>query len=204
MFVRLFLALLLRRLGLRPISTASSTLHLGMFAGGHLSVSRFHLILLMLAAHSHHLLLVMLRIHLLLMTHLLIHGILAVTGAAMFDSLVVLPGLVCSDVLIVAMKIFSLVFISGGLVLTFFTMFFAAHSGSRTRTFLMLRHGPPFVSGSSSCCSSCGADFVFAFALANAFVFVERLDRVLVRFALVRRSEEIFVFGCRLLTFKLL
>jgi hypothetical protein len=68
--------LLLLRLGLRPISTASSTLHLGMFAGAHLRVTRFHLILLMLAAHSHHLL-VMLRIHLLLaMMHLLVRRVL--------------------------------------------------------------------------------------------------------------------------------
>ena len=193
MFVWLFLALLLLPLGLRTISTASSTLHLGMFAGAHLSVTRFHLILLMLAAHSHHLLLVMLRIHLLLMMHLLIHGILAVTGAAMFDSLVVLSGLVCSDVLIVAMKIFSLVFISSGLVLTFFTMFVAAHS--RSRTFLMLSHGPPFVSGSSSRSSPCGTDFLCAFALSRAcalaivFGRISKLVRMLEIFSDLRRTS---------------
>jgi len=191
-----------------------------MFGAAHLSVTRFHLILLMLAAHSHHLLLVMLRIHLLLaMHHLLIHAMLALPGACLVGSFVVLPGLVCSDVLIVAMKIFSLVFISGVLGTTFFTMFFAGHPSSRSRTFLMLRHVPRFVSGSSSSrsltfafaklvasssSSSCGADFLSASALTRALSLVERLDRFLVRFPLVRRSEEIFVFGCRLLTCKLL
>ena len=125
MFVRLFLALLLLlSLGL-TISTASSTLHLGMFAGAHLSVTRFHLILLMLAALTHHLLLMMLSIHLLLamLIHLFIHGILPVTGAVMLDSLVVLPGLVFSNVLVVAVKVFSLVFIPGVVVLANFAMF---------------------------------------------------------------------------------
>jgi len=87
------------------------------------------------AAHTHHLLLVMLRIHLLLTTHLLIHGILAVTGAAMFESLVVLPGLVSAELLVVAVKILSLLFISSVLKATFFAVLFTAHSRSLALTF---------------------------------------------------------------------
>jgi hypothetical protein len=118
-------------------------------------------------------------------------------------------GLVSFDVLIVAVKIFSPAVISA-----------FPWSGSRIGTFLMLGHVPWFVSGfsssrslalmlvpqfvSSSSSSSCSADFLSASALTRAFSLVERLDRFLVRFALVRRSEEIFVFGCRLLMCKLL
>ena len=80
--------------------------------------------------------------------------------------------------------------------------FVSGFSSSRSCS-LALMLVPQFVSSSSSS-SSCGADFLSASALARAFSLVERLDRVLVRFPLVRRSEEIFVFGCRLLTFKLL
>jgi hypothetical protein len=78
-----------------------------------------------------------------------------------------------------------------------FAMFFTTRSCS-----LALMLVPQFVPSSSS--SSCGADFLSASALPRAFSLVERLDRFLVRFPLVRRSEEIFVFGCRLLTCKLL
>ena len=129
MFVWLFLALLRLPLGLRVISTAAS--HLRMFSGAHLSVTRFHLILLVLAAHTHRLLLVMLhlllmmlhllpmKVRLLLMVHLLIHAMLAFTGACLVGSFVH-SGLVSFNILVVAVKIFSLVFISRGLVLTFF------------------------------------------------------------------------------------
>src|SRR4029077_12556814 len=118
-----------------------------MFAGAHLSVTRFHLILLVLAAHAHHLLLVMLRIHLLLaMLHLLIHAVLALTGACLVGSLVVHPGLVSFNVLIVAVKILSLVFISGVLGPTFFAMLFTAHACSLT---LMVSDVPRPVLGSA-------------------------------------------------------
>src|SRR4029077_12714641 len=52
-------------------------------------------------------------------------------------------------------------------------------------------------------CSPSRADFLSASALARAFSLVERLDHFLVRFPLVRRSEEIFVFACRLLAIQL-
>ena len=145
MLVWLFLALLLLAARVRVSAAAAhfrrlaSVSHLRMLAAAHLSVTRAHLLLHMLvaAAHPHpHLLLMMLSIHLLLTTHhLLIHGILAVTGAAMFDSLVVLPGLVSLNVLVDAVKIFSTAFISGVLVLTFFAVFFTAHSCPLTLMF---------------------------------------------------------------------
>jgi hypothetical protein len=156
--VWLFLALLLRATRAR-VSAAASTLR--MLAAAHLP-------LMLAAAHTHHLLLVMLRIHLLLtMHHLLIHGILAVTGAAMFDSFVVLPGVVSSNVLVVAVKIFSLVFVSTVLDPTCFAVFFTAYSCSLTLMFAK------FLSSSCSGRCSCDPDFLCAFALAKALVFVE-------------------------------
>jgi len=160
-FAFVFLALLLLPLGLRPISTAAS--HLRMLAATHLSVAHLHL-LLMLAAHTHHLLLVMLRIHLLLaMHHLLIHAVLALTGACLVGSLVVHPGLVSANVLIVAVKILSLVFISSVLNPTFLAVFFTAHSRSLTVMFAKL------VASSCSCRTPCGPDFL----PAPAFGLVE-------------------------------
>jgi hypothetical protein len=162
-----------------------------MLAAAHLGVMRSHLSLHILAAtHPHsHLLLMMLSIHLLLaMHHLLIHAVLALPGTRLVGSFVH-SGLVSSNVLIVAVKIFSPAFISGILGPTFFAMLFtAAHSRSlalifsdvprlvlsfpRTRalkvTFIYV---PRFVS--RSCCSTCGLDSLRAFALASAFVFVE-------------------------------
>src|SRR5262249_23680903 len=83
-----FLALLLAAIWVRAISAASSTLHLRMFAAAHLGVAHLHLLLMLAAAtHTHHLLLVMLRIHLLLMTHhLLIRAMLAFTDACLVGS----------------------------------------------------------------------------------------------------------------------
>ena len=165
-----------------------------MFAGAHLSVTRFHLILLMLAAHSHHLLLVMLRIHLLLMMlsiHLLlmIHRLLPMSRACVLDSLVVGPGLV-SLIVIIAVKIFSLVFVPVILGPKLLGMFFTAHSCSLavmssdvsrlvlsfscSRTLkVTFIYVPRFVSSSRTCCSACGLESLRAFALASAFVFVE-------------------------------
>jgi len=196
-----------------------------MFAGAHLSVTRFHLILLMLAAHSHHLLLVMLRIHLLLMMlsiHLLlmIHRLPPMNRAFVLDSFVV-GRLVSLNVVIVAVEIFSLVFVPVILAPKLLGMFCTAHpcslavmfsdvsrlvlSFSRSRTLkVTLIYVSRFVSSSRSRCSPCGTHFLSASALTRAFSLIERLDCFLVRFPLVRRSEEIFVFGCRLLTCKLL
>ena len=185
-----------------------------MVLGGHflllmlpahllLMMQRTHLLLVML---SGHLLLMMLSIHLLLM----IHHLLPMSRACVLDSFVVGPGLVSLNIVIIAVKIFSLVFVSVILGPKLLGMFCTAHSRlvftfSRSRTLkVMFVYVPRFVSSSCSCWSPCGPDFLSTPALANAFVFVERFDRILVRFALVRRSEEIFVFGCRLLTCKLL
>ena len=175
MLVWFFLALLLLA-ALARVSATATTLR--VLAGVHLSITGFHLILLMLAALTHHLLLMMLSIHLLLamLIHLFIHGILAVTGAVMLDSLVVLPNLVFSNVLVVAVKIFSLVFIPGVVVLANFAMFFTAHSCSRpsASAFLMLSHRLRSIARfASSCCSPCRPYFLCTFALPNAFVFVE-------------------------------
>ena len=151
-----------------------------------LMMQRTHLLLVML---SGHLLLMMLSIHLLLM----IHRVLPLSHAFMLDSFVVGAGLVSLNVVIVAVKIFSLVFVPVILGPKLLGMFFTA----RSRVVLSF-------SRSRSCCPPCGLESLRAFALASAFVFVERLDRFLVRFPLARRSEEIFVFGCRLLTCQLL
>ena len=71
-----------------------------------LMVQCTHLLLVML---SGHLLLVMLRIHLLLM----IQRLLPMSRAFVLDSFVVRPGLVSLNVVIVAVKIFSLGFVPG-------------------------------------------------------------------------------------------
>jgi hypothetical protein len=143
-----------------------------------LMMQRTHLLLVML---SGHLLLVMLSIHLLLMIHRLL---------PMLDSLVVHPGLVSLKVVIVAVKIFSLVFVPVILGPKLLAMFFAAHSCSlavmfsdvprlvpnfsRSRTLkVTFIYVPRFVSSSRSCCSPCGLESLRAFALASAFVFVE-------------------------------
>ena len=104
-----------------------------MVLGGHfllLMLRPAHLLLMMLRTHlllvmlSGHLLLMMLSIHLLLM----IHRILSVTGAFVLDSFVVGAGLVSLNVVIVAVKIFSLVFVPVVLGPSFCRMFFTAHS----------------------------------------------------------------------------
>jgi hypothetical protein len=111
-------------------AVSASPLHLRMLAA-HLRVTHLliaHLIL-MLAAHTH--LLLMLSLHLLLaIHHLLIHGMLALTRTSGLPSLVAIPGLISFGVVVVAGKILSPAFISGVLVLTFFAVFFTAHSGS--------------------------------------------------------------------------
>ncbi len=48
--------------------------------------------------------------------------------------------------------------------------------------------------------STCSPESLGAFALSHAFVLVECLDRVGVRFALVHGRLEVAILGCRLLT----
>ena len=104
-----------------------------MLAAAHLSVTRSHLSLHILAATHPHLLLMMLSIHLLLaMHHLLIRAMLALPGACLVGSFVVHPCLVSFSVLVIAVKIFSRVFISSVLGPTFFAMLFTAHACSLT------------------------------------------------------------------------
>ena len=150
-----------------------------------LMMLRTHLLLVML---SGHLLLMMLSIHLLLM----IHRLLPMSRAFVLDSFVVGPGLVSLNVVIVAVKIFSFVFVPVVLGPKLLAMFFTAHScslavmfndisrsgsqffRSRSRTLkVMFIYVPRFVSSSSSCCSPCGLESLRAFALASAFVLVE-------------------------------
>ena len=145
-----------------------------MVLGGHflLLMLPAHLLLVML---SGHLLLMMLSIHLLLM----IHRFLAVSRAFVLDSFVVGAGLVSLNVVIVAVKIFSLVFVPVILGPKLLGMFFTAHSRlvlsfSRSRTLkVTFIYVPRFVSSSRTCCSPCGLESLGAFALASAFVFVE-------------------------------
>ena len=145
--------------------------------------------LLLMMLHIH-LLLMMLSIHLLLMIHRL--------RAFVLDSFVVGAGLVSFRVVIVAVKSFCLVFVP---------VFSGIHPFSLSAVF---SHLPwlVFTLSRSSCASRANGFSALtlprAFALACAFALVERPDRFLVRFPLVRRSEEIFIFGCRLLTRKLL
>ena len=154
-----------------------------MVLGGHLllvilpahlllMVQRTHLLLVML---SGHLLLMMLSIYLLLM----IHHLLPMNHSFVLDSFVVRPGLVSLNIVIVAVKIFSLVFVPVILGPKLLGMFFTAHSRlvlsfSRSRTLkVTFIYVPRFVANSRSCCSPCGLDSLRAFALASAFVFVE-------------------------------
>ena len=153
-----------------------------MVLGGHflLLMLSAHFLLLMLRTHlllvmlSGHLLLMMLSIHLLLM---ILHRLLSMSRAFVLDSFVVGAGLVSLNVVIVAVKIFSLVFVPVILGPKLLGMFFTARSRvvlsfSRTLkvTFIYV---PRFVSSSCSCWSPCGLDSLRAFALASAFVFVE-------------------------------
>ena len=140
-----------------------------------------HFLLLMLSAHlllmmlSIQLLLMMLSIHLLLM----IHRLLPMNRAFVLDSFVVGAGLVSLNAVIVAVKIFSLVFVPVILGPKLLGMFFTAHtrlvlSFSRSRTLkVTFIYVPRFVSSSRSCWSPCGLESLRAFALASAFVFVE-------------------------------
>src|SRR4249919_2109231 len=86
-----------------------------------LMMQRTHLLLVML---SGHLLLMMLSIHLLLMTH----HLLPMSRACVLDSFVVGPGLVSLNVVIIAVKIFCLVFVPVILGPKLFGMFYTAHS----------------------------------------------------------------------------
>ena len=150
-----------------------------MVLGGHflLLMLPAHLLLMM---HRTHLLLVMLSIHLLLMM-LSIHLLLMIhrLRAFVLDCFVVGAGLVSLNVVIVAVKIFSLVFVPVILGPKLLGMFFTAHSRlvlsfSRSRTLkVTFIYVPRFVSSSRSCCSPCGLESLGAFALASAFVFVE-------------------------------
>ena len=154
-----------------------------MVLGGHflLLMLPAHLLLMMLKIHlllvmlSIHLLLMMLSIHLLLM----IHRLLPMSGVSVLDSFVVGSGLVSLNVVIVAVKVFSLEFVPVILGAKLLGMFFTAHSRlvlsfSRSRTLkVTFIYVPRFVSSSRSCCSPCGLESLRAFALASAFVFVE-------------------------------
>ena len=167
-----------------------------------------HFLLLMLSAHlllmmlSIQLLLMMLHIHLLLMMlsiHLLlmVHRILPMSGAFVLCSFFVHHGLVSFRVVIVAVKSFCLVFVP---------VFSGIHPFSLAAMFSHLPWLVFTLSRSSCACSANGLSALTlpsAFALACAFALVERLDRFLVRFPLARRSEEVFVFGCRLLATQL-
>jgi hypothetical protein len=126
-----------------------------MVLGGHLllvilpahlllMMQRTHLLLVML---SGHLLLVMLSIHLLLM----IQRLLPMSRAFVLDSFVVRPGLVSLNIVIVAVKIFSLGFVPVIFGPKLLGMFFTAHS----------RLVPSF---SRSGCA-CGSNVLSAFAL---------------------------------------
>ena len=145
-----------------------------MVLGGHflLLMLPAHLLLMMLPAHF---LLVMLSIHLLLM----IHRLLPMSRAFVLDSFVVGAGLVSINVVIVAVKIFSPVFVAVILGSKLLGMFLTAHSRlvlsfSRSRTLkVTFIYVPRFVSSSRTCCSPCGLESLGAFALASAFVFVE-------------------------------
>ena len=155
-----------------------------MVLGGHflLLMLSAHFLLLMLRTHlllvmlSGHLLLMMLSIHLLLM---ILHRLLSMSRAFVLDSFVVGAGLVSLNVVIVAVKIFSLVFVPVILGPKLLGMFFTARSRvvlsfSRSRTLkVTFIYVPRFVSSSCSCWSPCGLDSLRAFALASAFVFVE-------------------------------
>ena len=101
----------------RPFSAADAA---RPFAVGD---ARTHLLLVML---SGHLLLMMLSIHLLLM----IHRLLPMSRAFVLDSFVVGPGLVSLNVVIVAVKVFSFVFVPVILGPKLLAMFFTAHSCS--------------------------------------------------------------------------
>ena len=138
-----------------------------------LMMQRTHLLLVML---SGHLLLMMLSIHLLLM----IHRVLPMSRAFVLDSFVVRPGLVSLNVVIVPVilgpKLLGMFFTahSCSLAVMFTDVPRLVLSFSRSRTLkVTFIYVPRFVSSSSSRCSPCGPDFVFAFALANAFIFVE-------------------------------
>ena len=136
-----------------------------------LMMERTHLLLVML---SGHLLLMMLSIHLLLM----IHRLLPMSRAFVLDSFVVGPGLVSLNVVIVAVKIFSLVFVPvilGPKLLRHVQQRFP--SGSQ-----LFPHPHPegYVHLRSPVCFPLlpllpprGLESLRAFALASAFVFVE-------------------------------
>ena len=152
----------------------SAHLLLMMLPAAHLllMMQRTHFLLLMLSAH---LLLMMLSIHLLLM----IHRLLAMSRAFVLDSFVVGAGLVSLNVVVVALKIFSLVFVPVILGPKLLGMFCTAHSRlvlsfSRSRTLkVTFIYVPRFVSSSCSCWSPCGIESLRAFALASALALIE-------------------------------
>ena len=154
-----------------------------------------HLLLMML---SPHFFLLMLSSHLLLMMlHLLIHGILAVCRASLVASFVMHLGLVSPSVVIVAGKVFSLVFVPvfgirsfslpamfshlPRLVLTLSCPSFASSANALSALTLaracalaiVFSHIAWLVFALSCSGSPCGPESLGAFALASAFVFVE-------------------------------
>jgi hypothetical protein len=154
-----------------------------------------HLLLMML---SPHFFLLMLSSHLLLMMlHLLIHGILAVCRASLLASFVMHLGLVSPSVVIVAGKVFSLVFVPvfgirsfslpamfshlPRLVLTLSCPSFASSANALSALTLaracalaiVFSHIAWLVFALSCSGSPCGPESLGAFALASAFVFVE-------------------------------
>ena len=146
MLISLFLALLLLlRLGL----TISSTLHR----------------LMML---SHHLLLMVLGVHwLLMMHHLLIHPMLSVTSIYVFVSFVHF-GLVTLSGVIVAMNVFSLVFVPVSIFSrVLVAVFFTGHSCSLAA---MFSHVPTTVFGLSGSSFAPSANASSAFALPVSLI----------------------------------
>ena len=142
MVALLFLALLLLSARLRAIPASS------------LRMLSAHLLLMML---SPHFFLLMLSSHLLLMMlHLLIHGILAVRRASLLASFVMHLGLVSPSVVIVAGKVFSLVFVP---------VFFGIHSFSLPA---MFSHFPGFVFTLSCSSFASSANALSALTLAGA------------------------------------
>ena len=164
-FVWLFLALWLS-LG-RRWRAVTSTLHLRMMLRTHLLlvILPAHLLLMVQCTHlllvmlSGHLLLMMLSVYLLLM----IHYLLPVSRSFVLDSFVMRGGTGSADVVIVALKIFCLVFVPEVLGSMVLTMCFAVHSCSLRMLFT--GDAPRFVLSFSRSGCACGSNVLSDFAL---------------------------------------
>ena len=116
---------------------------------------------------SHHLLLMVLGVHwLLMMHHLLIHPMLPVTSIYVFVSFVHF-GLVTLSGVIVAMNVFSLVFVPVIFARMLVAMFFTAHSCSLAA---MFSHVPTTVFGLSGSSFASSANASSAFALPVSLI----------------------------------